>query len=176
MARDKHWIWIFKPVSSCQGKGIFLMSAYNCTNFSDIYAKNNIPKGNLIASHYISNPLILENLPLTKDIGHVKSVKFDLWIYVAITSVYPLWMYVYDEGLVRFATIKYEMLDVVDFSKSKFMHLTNYAVNKGRSDEVKWKLSYLWELLENVIDLSLLKTWIDDILIKTIISIEEQMK
>jgi len=117
------------------------MSAYNCTNFSDIYTKNNIPKGNLIASHYIQNPLLLENLPLQKEIGRVKSVKFDLWIYVAITSVYPLWMYIYEEGLVWFATIKYEMLDLIDFSKSKFMHLTNYAVNKGRGEEVKWKLS-----------------------------------
>ena len=149
------------------------MSAYNCTNFSDIYTKNNTPKGNLIASHYIQNPLLLEQFNLKWEIGNVKSVKFDLWIYVAITSVYPLRMYVYDEGLVRFATIKYEMMDLIDFSKSKFMHLTNYAVNKGRGEEVKWKLSSLWEILEGHVDVTLLKSWIDDILIKTIIAIED---
>lgn len=67
-------------------------------------------------------------------------------------------MYVYDEGLVRFATIKYEMMDLIDFSKSKFMHLTNYAVNKGRGEEVKWKLSSLWEILEGHVDVTLLKS------------------
>ena len=96
------------------------MSAISCTNFSDIYTKNNLPKNiSLIASHYIQNPLLLENLTLPWDIGWVKSVKFDLRIYVAISSVYPLWFYVYEEGLVRFATVKYELYDVKDFSKSK---------------------------------------------------------
>ena len=60
MSRDKHRVWIFKPVSSCQGNGIFLMSAINCKNFADIYLKNNLPRQtNLIASHYIQNPMLL---------------------------------------------------------------------------------------------------------------------
>lgn len=48
------------------------------------------------------------------------------------------------------------MVDMINFSKSKFMHLTNYAVNKGRGEEVKWKLSQLWELLDGVIDVALI--------------------
>lgn len=53
--------------------------------------------------------------------------------------------------------MKYELYDVKDFSKSKFMHLTNYSVNKGRGEEVKWKLSYFWELVEESIDVPKLK-------------------
>lgn len=118
----------------------------------------------------------MENLPLKKDIGSLKSVKFDLWIYVAITSIYPLRLYIFNEGLVRFATVKYSLCDVTDFNKSWFMHLTNYSVNKGWGEEVKWKLSQLWEVLEEVIDVGTVKRWIDDIIIKTVIAVEDILK
>ena len=47
-------------------------------------------------------------------------------IYVAITSVNPLRLYVYEEGLARFATEKYNNQD----PKNVFVHLTNYSINK----------------------------------------------
>jgi len=57
--------------------------------------------------------------------------KFDIRIYVLITSCQPLRLYVFDEGIVRLATEKfieafyspYNLLDL-------HMHLTNYAINK----------------------------------------------
>jgi hypothetical protein len=45
---------------------------------------------------------------------------------VAITSVNPLRLYVYEEGLVRFATEKYDIQN----PKNVFVHLTNYSINK----------------------------------------------
>ena len=48
-----------------------------------------------VVSEYISNPLLFNGF------------KFDLRIYVAITSVNPLRIYIYEEGLTRFATCKY---------------------------------------------------------------------
>lgn len=60
--------------------------------------------------------------------------KFDLRLYVAITSYDPLRIYLYEEGLTRFATVRYEgpheQLD------NRCMHLTNYSVNKHSVDYV----------------------------------------
>jgi hypothetical protein len=47
---------------------------------------------------------------------------------VAITSVNPLKIYLYEEGLARFATEKYEKS--MGDTKNVFAHLTNYSINK----------------------------------------------
>ncbi len=69
-------------------------------------------------SRYLDNPLLLN--------GH----KFDLRIYVVITSFDPLRIYVYREGLVRFASQKYQNVDLSS-ADAKYTHLTNYSINKN---------------------------------------------
>ena len=76
--------------------------------------KNN--NSNYVVSEYISNPLLLNGY------------KFDMRIYVAITSINPLRIYMYEEGLARFATCKYS--NNTGGKSSKYMHLTNYSINK----------------------------------------------
>lgn len=49
----------------------------------------------IIVSHYLADPYLINGL------------KFDLRIYVALTSIHPLRIYIYEEGLARFATSKY---------------------------------------------------------------------
>ena len=95
--------WIVKPSNSCQGRGIFITS-----NFEEIPEKTE-----LVVSQYIDNPLLL------------KGLKFDLRIYVAVTCFNPLRIYIYKEGLGRFATRQYDAE-----GDSKFKHLTNYSINK----------------------------------------------
>ena len=58
----------------------------------------------------------------------INETKFDLRLYVLVTSMNPLRIYLYDDGLVRFASNKYtnESSKVHDV----FTHLTNYSINK----------------------------------------------
>uniref|UniRef100_A0A3Q2Z392 Uncharacterized protein n=1 Tax=Hippocampus comes TaxID=109280 RepID=A0A3Q2Z392_HIPCM len=59
----------------------------------------------------------------------IDGFKFDMRIYVLVTSCYPWRIYMYNEGLARFCTIKYE--DPTDENvNNKFMHLTNFTINK----------------------------------------------
>ena len=84
----------------------------------------------------------------------INGFKFDLRIYVAITSFKPLRIYIYKEGLTRFASEQYEK------KGSIFSHLTNYSINKhykkaGGEEEneeekdhaIKWTLTQLNEYL-----------------------------
>ena len=60
-------------------------------------------------------------------------LKFDLRLYVLVLSCEPLKIFLYEEGLVRFATQKFKPLDQNSDKatfNNFFMHLTNYAINK----------------------------------------------
>ncbi len=73
-------LWIVKPASLSRGRGIYLINHPDQIPLED----------NLIVSKYISNPLLIEGF------------KFDLRLYVAVTSFDPLVFYLYEEGLTRF--------------------------------------------------------------------------
>lgn len=151
--------WIVKPCNSSQGKGIFLLDSLQ-----------NLPSvEGCVVSKYLSEPLLINGL------------KFDLRIYVLITSYEPLRIYVYDEGLARFASEPYTS----SIKASKFSFLTNYSINKKNEKFIqntdlsqdnnghKWSLSALLKYLsENSKDTLSLQSKIYDLVIKTIISIE----
>jgi tubulin polyglutamylase TTLL6/13 len=56
-------------------------------------------------------------------------LKFDLRIYVLVTGMDPLRIFLFEDGLTRLATEPYKEIDE-DNIKDMCMHLTNYAINK----------------------------------------------
>ena len=100
--------FIIKPDAKSQGKGIYLLK-----NLNDI---DNIRDN--VAQRYISEPLLVDGL------------KFDLRIYAVIVGCDPLKVYINKEGLARFATENYQTPNSANMNQ-KFMHLTNYSVNKS---------------------------------------------
>uniref|UniRef100_A0AAR2JPT7 Tubulin--tyrosine ligase-like protein 5 n=1 Tax=Pygocentrus nattereri TaxID=42514 RepID=A0AAR2JPT7_PYGNA len=147
--------WIIKPVASSRGRGIYLVSSPSQIPLDE----------NILVSRYISSPLLIDDF------------KFDVRLYVLVTSYDPIIIYVYEEGLARFATVKYD--HAVKNIKNQFMHLTNYSVNKKSSDYVscddpevedygnKWSMSNLTLLL--------LMGQIEDLIIKAVLSAEIQI-
>ena len=103
---DAGVLYILKPVAASCGRGIKVIGKKTHISRRDGY----------LASKYVCKPHLINDL------------KYDLRVYVIVTSYDPLRVYVYNEGLVRFATEKYT-LDPSDLKK-KFIHLTNFSVNK----------------------------------------------
>ncbi|XP_025912953.1 tubulin polyglutamylase TTLL5 isoform X4 [Apteryx rowi] len=153
--------WIVKPVASSRGRGVYLIN-----NPSQIVLEENI-----LVSRYISNPLLIDDF------------KFDVRLYVLVTSYDPLVIYLYEEGLARFATVRYDQAS--KNIKNQFMHLTNYSVNKKSGDYVscddpevedygnKWSMSAMLRYLKQEgRDTAALMANVEDLIIKTVLSAE----
>jgi uncharacterized membrane protein YgcG len=126
----------------------------------------------VVAQRYLTKPFLIDGF------------KFDLRIYALVLSCDPLRIHVFNDGLARFCTEKYEPPKANNL-KDVCMHLTNYAVNKhnenfvfnedaGASDEgSKWSIQGLKEWMEtNGHDFCAM--WADcvDLIVKTVISIQ----
>ncbi|XP_078045472.1 tubulin monoglutamylase TTLL4 [Augochlora pura] len=154
--------WIVKPPSSGRGQGIKVINQWW-----------EIPKWHsMIVQRYISRPRL------------INGSKFDLRLYVLATSINPTRIYIYKEGLVRFASVRY--IRGVNLS-DKCMHLTNTSVNKMNPGYVmndglnalrahKWSFGNLWgHLAEEGVDAAELWNKIKDIVAKTLIAAEASM-
>lgn len=137
-------LWIVKPFDLSRGRGITIIDyviyknrcciinqfyyhpaeiiifSYCSQSFKDTQS---VLKENVVVAKYIDNPLL------------VNGYKWDLRLYVLVTSFNPLVVYLYEEGLVRFATVKY----VCDRSRinNRRMHLCNYSVNKSSPSYIR---------------------------------------
>lgn len=150
--------YIIKPPASARGTGIKVINRWS-----------QLPKRmSLVVQEYIASPYL------------INGSKFDLRLYVLVTSFNPLRIYLYPDGLARFASVPYS--DDVKDLKDRYMHLTNYSINKMSSMYTanedanackghKWTLSKLWEYMEKKgIDTKALWKNLEQLVIKTLIS------
>ncbi|CBH17655.1 tubulin-tyrsoine ligase-like protein, putative [Trypanosoma brucei gambiense DAL972] len=106
--------FIMKPNSGCQGRGIMITrDPLNAVEDLDNY----------IVQEYITRPLLLEGR------------KFDLRVYVLLTSIRAPSIFLFNDGLVRQCAELYERPTDANV-KNTCKHLTNYAVNKHNPEYV----------------------------------------
>lgn len=151
-------VWICKPRDLSRGRDIKVVNNIKSLEF----------RHSSVVQRYIDNPAL------------VAGYKYDLRLYVLVTCLDPLTIYLYEDGFVRLSTKKYSMENVDD----TYCHLTNCSINKenpsltplsenneeepnfaatvtnilGEGAPPKWKLSQLREHLrvkENIDDVAL---------------------
>jgi tubulin polyglutamylase TTLL1 len=129
--------WIMKPCGKSQGAGIFLINklsklkkwsreaktsfhpqigkeSYVISRFVQIFFDTGKVKTTVF--RYIDNPLL------------IGGKKFDLRLYVLVSSFRPLKAYLFKLGFCRFCTVKYDT-SVTELDNN-YVHLTNVSVQK----------------------------------------------
>jgi hypothetical protein len=101
-------IYIMKPNAGCQGKGIVITR--------DPLEAVAEPEA-FVVQEYIMNPLLIEGK------------KFDLRVYILVTSVRHFSAFIFNDGLVRMCAEPYVKPNDENMANT-CVHLTNYAVNK----------------------------------------------
>ena len=157
---SKDNLWLIKPKKKSLGEGIHIFQ--NLTNLPNAY----------IITKYIENPHLINNL------------KYDFRVYILITGLFPLKLYLYKEGLIRFATEEYS-LDLNKIGDS-FVYLTNVELNRKNVDKYKnvkdadsdeaskWSFQvYKNYCKKNRIDFNKIWEQIIDISIKSVLSFKD---
>jgi hypothetical protein len=88
-----------------RGRGIFLVDDLCDVAYGEAY----------VVQKYLDRPLLVD--------GH----KFDLRLYVLVTSFAPVEAFLYSEGFARFSSERYSLAD----ARNLRVHLTNYSVQKA---------------------------------------------
>lgn len=141
-------LWILKPANKAQGNGVVLVNKVNKLkklNFTSKTTNENntqvIINESYVISKYIDNPMLIDGK------------KFDLRLYVLVTSYLPLKVYWHREGFARFCNEDYS-IDVNDIDNI-YVHLTNVAVQKkndvyNENHGGKWNFSNLMLYIESI--------------------------
>ena len=162
-AEENNVLYILKPVASSCGRGIKVVGKRTRITRQQGF----------LASKYVSKPHLINNL------------KYDLRVYVLVSSFDPLRVYVYNDGLVRFATEEYTVNP--NELKKRFVHLTNFSVNKksdkfksnkgagmdGEEQSSKWSFKALRNYFQSRnINYDYVFAQVKDVIVKTLIAVE----
>ncbi|XP_014468800.1 PREDICTED: probable tubulin polyglutamylase TTLL9 [Dinoponera quadriceps] len=132
--RQQGATWIVKPVAQSRGKGIFLFRKLkDLIEWKSKSQHQGTPAEVYVVQRYIDNPYL------------VAGRKFDLRIYVLVTSFHPLKVWLAREGFARLCGRPFDLKNIEDCR----VHLTNTAIqlkavqNAENSpliggEEIKW--------------------------------------
>jgi len=157
-----------KPVGLSRGRGISVVNDIGSISYSE----------QVVLKRYLMNPLLLDGY------------KFDLRIYVLVTSFQPLEAFIYREGFARMSSEKFSTNP--EDIKNKTIHLTNSSIQKHVKDKMradnpaqtsgekggnKVTLSYLWGRLREDLGVDTKKLWgeVCDLCLKTLVCVEDSV-
>ena len=148
-------LWIVKPSGQGEGHGIFIANRMN-----DI-TKHQHFFDTLVVQPFLTDPYLVEGR------------KFDFRTYVLVTSIIPLRAYIYKEGLVRFASSKYDH----NASKggSERQYLTNTSIGKKYTHlgNLTWTFQKLKDYFSSVgVDGKLVFEGINEAIVKVLLAAE----
>ncbi|XP_064538606.1 polyglutamylase complex subunit TTLL1 isoform X2 [Drosophila montana] len=134
--------WIVKPSDKSQGVGIYLINKLSKLKRFAYEARTFYPhfhRDTCVISKYIDNPLL------------IGGKKFDLRLYVLVTTFNPIKAYLYNEGFCRFCTQRYDQTEI----DNVFMHLTNVSIQKNNKEYNtihggKWSMQNLCLYLDSI--------------------------
>ena len=106
-----HNYWILKPVGLSRGRGISLIK-----NLAEVvYSQSSV------IQKYVERPLLCLN-----------HYKFDLRLFIVVTSFKPLEAFIYRDGFARVSTHQYSLNP--NDTVNKFIHLTNSSIQKQNAN------------------------------------------
>lgn len=147
--------WIVKPCGQGEGHGIFIVNMYN-----EIATRPQNPDGFVVQ-------------PLLTDPFLVNGKKFDFRTYVLVTSMSPLRVYIYKEGLVRFASSKYNKNATRGGSEQQY--LTNTSIGKKYTNlaNLTWTFQKLKSYFESSsVDSRAVFESLNEAIVRTLLSAE----
>eukprot|EP00924_Labyrinthula_sp_SR-Ha-C_P014168 snap_masked-scaffold_72-processed-gene-0.39-mRNA-1 protein AED:0.02 eAED:0.02 QI:0/0/0/1/1/1/2/0/560 len=152
-SKYKNSSFIVKPTDRGEGNGIFVIDNYLQLS---AMGKSFQDFDQALVQEYLSRPFLINGR------------KWDMRTYILVTSLNPLRLYLYNDGLVRFASTKYDKRARNGGRRTSF--LTNTSVNKKSGvdvDELTWnfeqlraymkqkigqkKFALLWQSISNAI-------------------------
>lgn len=174
-AAEEKNVWILKPVGLSRGRGINIQC-----KLSDItYDRSTV------VQKYIKTPYLLEGY------------KFDLRLYVLVTSFQPLECFLYTEGFVRVCSKPFDLS--AENLSDRLRHLTNTSLNRASDDATpmnqgaklagayswecgsdnKYALPFLWRKLRSdgieTSDVEQLWSDIQSVVLKSLLACEQQI-
>jgi hypothetical protein len=183
MKAHKPPVLIVKPSKGSQGAGISI-----CRSHEELQhvMQQNGRWAEGVAQMYIDRPLLLEGY------------KFDLRLYVLVTSCSPLRIHIYRDGLARLCTEKYQVVssgEQLDLSAAagiaaatsasdwRKRHLTNYAINKQHEDftagvdGAKRRLGHVFDTISCEAGFDVDALWGDcqQLIVKTLIAVQPDL-